>query len=356
MQLRRRLITATTALALAAPALAATSTTPAAHAATPTYTVAAGMLSPWVQDSSGHYIQNFVADGHEVSSSYVPGFASTFFPWTASPSGIVNWATYVRQHGAVPEADLYPPSGVTLSQIAAGSQDSYLQALAQALKAWNHPFMFRLFPEMTGNWESYSPGTHGQTSAQFVAAWRHVWTVFRNIGTPGVQFVWNPNRLDGPQTAAVYKADWPGLSYVNWIGLDGYAWQDSSHGYTTPYSTFKSSVTAIRSVAGSKPPLMIAEVGVQGYNGKMSSPFQDKAHWLQYYMSQLTATGAKIINYFNISLKGQPNWRYDSTSPAGPNVSSQLAGARAAVTASNVAFAGRTPLSVLDHLAWAGTF
>lgn len=356
MQLRRRLTTLTLGVALCAPALAGTASLPAAHAASSSYTVAAGLLSAWTKDSSGHYIQNFVADGHEVDPSFVPGYASTFFNWsTATPSGIVNWATYVRQHGAVPIADMYPPSGVTLGQIASGSQDGYLRPLAQALKGWNHPFMFRLFPEMTGNWESYSPGTHGQTAAQFVAAWRHVWSVFHTVGTPGVQFVWNPNRLDGHQTVSLYQSMWPGAGYVNWVGLDGYAWQDSTHGYSTPYSTFKNSITAVRSVAGSKP-LMIAEIGVQGYSGHLSSPFQDKAHWLNYYVSQLASSGAKIVNYFDITLSGQPNWRFDSSSPSGGGVSAQLAGARTAVLAPNVAFAGRTPLSTLDHLTWAGSF
>jgi beta-mannanase len=48
-------------------------------------------------------------------------------------------------------------------------------------------------------------------------AWRHIWTIFHDVGATNVAFVWCPG-LDGEDPSPYY----PGDHYVDWIGIDGY--------------------------------------------------------------------------------------------------------------------------------------
>ena len=47
--------------------------------------------------------------------------------------------------------------------------------------------------EMNGNW--YSWGNTNSTPAQFIAAWRHVVTVFRAVGATNVKWLWAVNNF-----------------------------------------------------------------------------------------------------------------------------------------------------------------
>ena len=81
---------------------------------------------------------------------------------------------------------------------------------------------------------STATGSRGATSdtsaAVFIAAWRHIHDIFAAAGASNVIWVWMI-ASDLPGTAAL-KAFYPGMPYVNWVGLDGY--------YTSPAITFAS--------------------------------------------------------------------------------------------------------------------
>ena len=72
--------------------------------------------------------------------------------------------------------------------------------------------------EMNGYWD---PWGYGHTSpAVFVAAWRHLVTVFRRQGANNVIWLWTVD-ITEPGTGPVQDW-WPGNSYVTWVGIDGY--------------------------------------------------------------------------------------------------------------------------------------
>jgi mannan endo-1,4-beta-mannosidase len=66
----------------------------------------------------------------------------------------------------------------------------------------------------------FGPGHEGNTPAQFVAAWRHVVSVFRSAGATNVKWVWSPNVDCGGKCP--FDAFFPGDSYVDYVALDGY--------------------------------------------------------------------------------------------------------------------------------------
>jgi hypothetical protein len=239
------------------------------------------------------------------------GIVGTFLSWRTKASSIVNYAKWANGRGSVPMLDLFPPTNVSLASIAAGHEDSWLAADARALHAWNHAFLFRLFPEMNGPWESYSPGTHHQRAKQFVAAWRHIYRLFRSHHAKKVRFVWNPDKLLTHQ-AVSFRRLWPGKHFVNWVGLDVFNSQDSAHGrFPSPRKALAPSVRAVRRLTKTKP-LIIPEMGSAQFSGKPS--------WIRTALGRMSKLGFKAVVWYNktgrYSNGGVVNWRLDSSSAA----------------------------------------
>ena len=161
-----------------------------------------------------------------------------------------SFATTVAEHGAVPLVQINP-FGVSLAAIASGQYDSYLTSYAETVRAYRHPVILSFGHEMNGDW--YSWGYRHTSPAVFVAAWRHMVTVFRELGVRNVIWLWTVNIIDtlgGIPSPALW---WPGSSYVTWVGIDGY--------YYTPSSTFAPlfgpTITAVRALTSD--PILIAE-------------------------------------------------------------------------------------------------
>ena len=73
------------------------------------------------------------------------------------------------------------------------------------------PVILSFGAEMNGSWYSWGSG-HTRPNV-FVAAWRHVVSVFRQAGAHNVRWLWTVNSTNA--TAAPLKRWWPGNSYVN---------------------------------------------------------------------------------------------------------------------------------------------
>jgi hypothetical protein len=322
--------------AVAAVAIAGSTALSAAPAQATAPPVLFGLISPW----SGNAMTTPRDDSQLAIRS---GIIGTFFHWERQipTTPLTNWLSWVHSRGAVPMPDLYPPTTVTLAQIASGTQDRYLRPMAVAMRNWGNSnrdvrglpsqVLFRLLPEMNGNWESYSPRTRGQTTAQFRAAWIHVVKLFRSQGASNVKFVWNPDRVYGGSTPL--KALWPGAGYVDWVALDGYNWADSAHGtHKSPYELLHNSVTTLRGFTSK--PLLIAELG--------TAPFSGKSYFLSHMVSAMQSLGAKGLVYFDKNM--QKKWRVDTAA-------SHLTSAKNAVHASNAAWFGRVNFAQINH--WA---
>lgn len=262
-----------------------------------------------------HWESNIVADDRQLSAK--SGIVGTFLSWhesSMSPrreaNAVVNYSRWANSRGAVPMIDLSPPKSVTLRSIVAGSQDSALRQYAEALHRWNHQFLFRLFPEMNGSWESYSPGVHGNTTAQFRAAWRHIVRLFRRYHATKVRFVWNVDKeLNRPRVTL--RSLWPGNQYVDWTGIDVFDREDKAHG------TFPNPVTALRHTVAdihrlTHKPIILAE------SGTVSSA--RKGSWIRELFSGTSKLGVKAVVYFNEVVHPTAsttiNWRLNSTQAA----------------------------------------
>lgn len=171
---------------------------------------------------------------------------------------LVTWQLYKSGWGG---------ETIPLQSIANGSYDSYIRKAAEAANAM--PFneiLIRFAHEMNGNWYGWS----GNPTA-YVEAWRHVVSVFRSVGASKVKFVWAPNVDNGSYPFSAY---FPGDSWVDYVGLDGYNWGTAGIGVNKWQSlseVFKSSYEQLGRL--STKPVMITETSSSEAGG-------DKASWI----------------------------------------------------------------------------
>jgi mannan endo-1,4-beta-mannosidase len=170
----------------------------------------------------------------------------------------VGFATTVANNGAVPLVQMDPNkegAKISIVGIASGRYDGYLTAYAEAVRNYRHPVILSFGHEMNGSW---SPWGYGHTSAQtFVSAWRHIVSLFRELEVKNVTWLWTVNIINNTQHGRIPSPApwWPGNSYVNWVGIDGYYlkpnWQFAP--------LFGPTIGAVRALTGD--PILIAETG-----------------------------------------------------------------------------------------------
>ena len=206
-----------------------------------------------------------------------------------------SFATAAAEHGAVPLVQINPYN-VSLSAIASGEFDSYLSTFAEEIRAYGHQVIISFGHEMNGDW--YPWGYTHTSPAVFVAAWRHIVTVFRNLGIQNAIWLWTINITETeighvPQPAAW----WPGSSYVTWVGIDGYYYQPS----WTFASLFGPTIAAVRELT--RDPILIAETGATA-GPEQPAKIADLFAGVRLY-------GLLGFVWFNV--KADEDWRLSST-------------------------------------------
>ena len=88
----------------------------------------------------------------------------------------------------------------------------------------------------------------------FVAAWRHIVTLFRARHAENVTWLWTL-QADEPGTGPI-ASWWPGAKYVTWVGIDGYYYYPSE----TFFSIFGKTIAEVRALTGL--PVLLSEVAV----------------------------------------------------------------------------------------------
>lgn len=205
-----------------------------------------------------------------------------------------RFATELSARNVVPLVQI-DPTGINLAAITQGRYNSYLAAFAQSVRTFGHPVIISFGHEMNGGWYSWG---NGRTSpAVFVAAWRHIVKVFRSWGAYNATWLWTVNSLaGGPGTAAAPRPWWPGASYVDWVGVDGYYYY-SAESFTT---LFGSTISAIRRFT--RDPVLITETAV--------APAAGKAAKIPGLFAGARSAGVLGVVWFDAN--GYRDWRIDN--------------------------------------------
>jgi Glycosyl hydrolase family 26 len=162
-----------------------------------------------------------------------------------------SFAETVREHGAATILQ-WDPTYVSVSEIAAGGYDHYLRSFANSIRKFGYPVVIGFGHEMNAPW--YSWGYGSVPPSTFVAAWRHIVTLFRGQGADNVTWLWTL-QADEAGTGPI-ASWWPGARYVTWVGIDGYYYRPSDNFATV----FGKTIAQVRMFTGQ--PVLLSETAV----------------------------------------------------------------------------------------------
>jgi hypothetical protein len=263
------------------------------------------LFGAYVQPTTGSNItaQESAVLGLERNIGRKIAIDQHYDPWNVPfPLGISQWDL---AHGRIP---MISWQGVNTRKILAGDYDAALRTRARQLRDLHGPVFLRWFAEMNGavhDSDTISP-------ALFIAAWRHVHQIFTSEGATNVRWVWCATS-DGFGTGVAQRY-YPGNSYVDWIGADGYNWAPvRPHAAWRSFAQIFSAFYRWGEATGL--PMLVGEYGaVEGTPGA-------KAAWIRQTATQLRTQlpGIRAVVYFDDDHENYGedfNWRVTSSASA----------------------------------------
>jgi hypothetical protein len=178
-----------------------------------------------------------------------PNLAGYFSGWAERFQ--TSYALEVRRRGMIPFVQI-DPSFASVAGIASGAYDGYLRAYADSVRGYGYGVVIGFGHEMNAPW--YSWGYGHTPPATFVAAWRHIVTLFRGQGADNVTWLWTIN-ADVAGSGPIAKW-WPGAQYVTWVGIDGFYYRQSDT-FTT---VFGQTIDQVRTFTSK--PVLLSETAV----------------------------------------------------------------------------------------------
>jgi hypothetical protein len=207
--------------------------------------------------------------GFAKAAGRQPNLVGYYSGW-AQPFDMA-FAQMIRKHGVIPFVQI-DPTDASIAAIAAGTYDEYLHTYADRVRDFGHAVVIGFGHEMNAPW--YSWGYGHTPPGTFVAAWRHIVTLFRDQGAQNVTWLWTL-QADEPGTGPVQDW-WPGAQYVTWVGIDGYYYRPSDRFATV----FGRTIGQVRAFTGK--PVLLSETAVGPRAGQFAE-IQDLFHGMAKY-------------------------------------------------------------------------
>jgi mannan endo-1,4-beta-mannosidase len=302
--------------------------------------------------------ENNVATGLGAPSwtqmdDYLPGMV----PWQGRKNDVINIYNQIHGTGGVDTVvNSYLPhiwddlgsvpmislntNNYTNAQVISGSGDADIDYYANSVSHWlkvadsrgvtaptgGRRIYIRLDWEMNAAFSPWEPAKNSTTcanlltnEADYVSMWRHFHDRFMTTGgfdSTQVQWVYSIYQTDVFPTAYaatlstctngasdVVARTYPGDSYVDWVGVDGYAYNNGTP-FTSPTDTFSQGFTRLRAITSK--PMSVDEVGVNTHsNGFTDQTPAAKAAWLSDYFTYIESQNVLMTLYFNIDLGAQ---------------------------------------------------
>jgi hypothetical protein len=225
-----------------------------------------GMFRPRVSVAGHHSksarypaVEKQIGRRFDIVKTYTDWQAGDTFPFRADKRLAAGGRTLYYSWNAV---NYDTNRIVTYASIARGDYDSsVIIPEAQKLKAYKG----KVFLDFNHEFDAKPQASKG-TPAQFAAAYRHIWTVFKDQGVTNVIWVWVTTGWTG--NSADILAGYPGASYVDWIGYDPYSLGSCAgrtwHSTYDSFDLFYSFVSKQTSMDGK--PLMLSEYAATATN------------------------------------------------------------------------------------------
>ncbi len=198
---------------------------------------------------------------------------------------------------------------VDLKEIAKGAYDNVLRNYAQKCKEWGDEIRIRFGHEMI---HDDNPSTYGwypwqDKPVEYKEAFKRIYNVFQEVGANNVKFVWSPNNyLDNntPPTLEVLEKYFPGINYVDWLGIDGYNWGSAQDTFDKLFHIVYFILTTHTEIFGNKP-IMLGEFACA------EGDFKPK--WIEEALKKLKEEYTKIKAFYWFNITKEKDWRIESS-------------------------------------------
>lgn len=197
-----------------------------------------------------------------------------------------------------------------LSAIADGKHDPYIRQWLSDARDLRAPIFVRFAHEMNGSW--YPWGKHANSPQEYVAAWRHIVDLSRELGAVNITWVWSPNEVNGSEILDPY---YPGDDYVDWVGVSGFNWGglEPWQGWRTYTQIFAPTLEQIKKY---NKPIAITEIS--SIENPRSGQ-QSRAAWITETLAAVKTSEPKVsmLIWFNSTFETN-NKLYDWTIDGSP--------------------------------------
>lgn len=228
-----------------------------------------------------------------------PPIHLTYYRWDADWTGAGSATQADLAAGRIPLVN-WEPHNIDFAKIIDGSLDATIIARANGSKALGKKFFLDFAAESNGD-EAWS----GNNATLYVNAYRHIHDLFVAAGATNVVWAWCPNVTDthgGNKTTMDY---YPGDSYVDWTGVDGYNWGTNNNGWQSFQEVFKNIYPLL---AAKNKPIIIGEMSSAEGGG-------NKAEWIDQIVPTLRTKFPLIKALVWFDINKERDWRINS-SPA----------------------------------------
>ena len=238
----------------------------------------------------------------------------------------------IWRHGSVPLLYWSPwdrpydedqgPDKFSLSNIAAGKWDAYIDHWGDAAKAFGHPLMVSFANEMNGEWFPWSGMFYGRDKQvpntnppryvgpeTFKAAYRRVVDRVRARGATNVIWVFHFMNYSMPQEEwNLIKYYYPGPKYVDWLGMSVYGQQYVEDNWSSFEPLLDWPYTEITELDPTKP-VMLAEWGIGEF-----PQFGSKSDFIkEAFKTMRKYPKLKAAIYWNERWQNEPSTNPDGT-------------------------------------------
>lgn len=198
-------------------------------------------------------------------------------------------------------------NGYTTQEIINGNADTYLKAYADGVKSYGKEIWLRPFHEANSDWYDWgiAKSGAGNTNQTLIEAWKHVVTIFRNLGVTNVKWVWTTNATNSG--SATFTGWFPGDDWVDMVSIDGYNW-----GTAQSWSSWQSFSTvfmpAYNALSISSKPLFIPEFSCSEHGG-------NKDQWIKDMFNDIPSKFPRIfaLMWFSQSKSVEADWAVNTS-------------------------------------------
>ena len=186
-----------------------------------------------------------------------------------------------------------------------GRYELALRDLAQRIKAYGKPVLFRLNNEMNTDWTSYSGMMTLLDPDIFQATWRITYKIFEEEGVDNCIWIFNPIAKSCPFSSwGEDMSYYPGLEYVHALGLTYY--EDNNNNNVNEY-TFRNDYTALyekNNPVWNKYPWIISEFGCGAGGSASGTQFRNQASQVKYVEGMFNDFNNRENNPYLQNIKG----------------------------------------------------